>query len=116
MEYENYLNENILQNDTKIKKKKKLKKKLKNFENKNDIEIYDFISASFYLRNKKVLSPFSKFSLVDRSLFKDASIVSERSRSFCWSRHEHRREKIVTSRSRKWRKERDRIDELFACQ
>lgn len=33
-------------------------------ENKNDIEIYDFISASFYLRNKKVLSPFSKFSLV----------------------------------------------------
>lgn len=64
MEYENYLNENILQNDTKIKKKKKLKKKLKNFENKNDIEIYDFISASFYLRNKKVLSPFSKFSLV----------------------------------------------------
>lgn len=29
MEYENYLNENILQNDTKIKKKKKIEKEIK---------------------------------------------------------------------------------------
>ena len=49
----------------------------------SDVELFIFC-------NEKVVPFFSKLFIDERFLLKDASIVSERSRSFCWSRHEHR--------------------------